>query len=101
MSRERRDTPRRHTYASAFLFTGDGAALGKCIVKDISESGAKLVYTTRDELPSQLLLTMGMDRKPCRVMWRSDKEIGVEFGRSTRKRAKHFVTNLLLPDRPQ
>jgi hypothetical protein len=79
MSRERRDTTRRHTYRPAMLFTGAGMCLGKCIVKDISEQGAKLVYSAAAELPDQLLLTMGFDRRHCRVVWRHQKEVGVRF----------------------
>lgn len=82
MSRERRDTTRKYTYLHALLFTGAGTFLGKCIVKDINESGAKLVYSAAEELPEQLLLTMGMDRQYCRVMWRNREEIGVRFGPS-------------------
>ena len=80
MSPERRDTKRRHTYLPALLFTGAGKFLGKCIVKDISEYGAKLIYSPTEELPDQLLLTMGLDRQNCRVMWRNQKEVGVRFG---------------------
>jgi PilZ domain len=80
MSQERRDTTRKHTFIPAFLFTSVGAPLGKCFVKDISERGARLVYSVNGELPDQLLLTMGMERQYCRVMWRRQKEIGVQFG---------------------
>jgi len=80
MSPERRDTTRKHTYLSAFLFTSAGTALGKCVVKDISERGAKLIYSPAGELPDQLVLTMGLDRQQCRVMWRHHKEVGVKFG---------------------
>jgi hypothetical protein len=80
MSPERRDTKRRHTYLPALLFTGAGTLLGKCVVKDISEQGAKLIYPAAEELPDQLLLTMGLDRQHCRVMWRHQKEVGVRFG---------------------
>jgi hypothetical protein len=80
MSRERRDTTRTHTYTSGFLFTGAGTPLGKCIVKDISEHGAKLAYSGGEDLPDQLLLTRGMDRQHCHVMWRGQKELGVRFG---------------------
>jgi hypothetical protein len=80
MSPERRDTTRRHTYLSAFLFTGAGTPLGKCIVKDISEQGAKLIHSAAKELPDELLLTMGLKRQHCRVMWRQQKEVGVRFG---------------------
>jgi hypothetical protein len=79
MSPERRDTKRRHTYLPAFLFTRAGTPLGKCIVKDISAQGAKLVYSSAEELPAELLLTMGLERQCCSVMWRQKKEVGVRF----------------------
>jgi hypothetical protein len=80
MSRERRETKRRHTYLPAFLYTTAGTPLGKCIVKDISEQGANIIYSAVEELPDELVLTMGMNRQNCRVMWRRQKEVGVQFG---------------------
>ena len=80
MSQERRDKTRRHTYLPAFLFAGAGTPLGKCIVKDISEHGAKITYSAVEELPNEFLLTMGMNRQHCRVMWRHQNEVGVRFG---------------------
>ena len=79
MPQNQREVPRTPTYKPAFLFTGAGAPLGKCIVKDISECGAKLVFSTKEELPNSLLLTIGMDRRQCRLVWRRDQELGVEF----------------------
>jgi hypothetical protein len=80
MSKERRNSSRKSAYTPAFLFTGAGKPLGKCFVKDMSESGAKLVYRAAEELPVDLLLTMGRVRQRCRLMWRQDNEIGVHFG---------------------
>jgi hypothetical protein len=79
MSRERRDTTRRQTYLPAFLYTAAGTPLGKWIVKDISEQGAKIIYSAAEELPDELVLTMGINRQHCRVMWRRQKEVGVRF----------------------
>ena len=80
MSSEHRRSPRKSKFASAFLYTGTGSPLGKCIVKDISDSGAKLVYRAADELPTDLLVTFGRERQYCHLIWRSDNEIGVRFG---------------------
>jgi hypothetical protein len=63
----------------ALLFTGAGTLLGKCMVKDISERGAKLVYTNKEELPDQILLTIGRDRRYGRTMWRRGEEVGIQF----------------------
>ena len=80
MSPERRDSTRRQSYQPAFLYTTAGTALGKCIVKDISEQGAKIIYSGTEELADEFLLTLGMNRQHCRVMWRRQKEVGVRFG---------------------
>jgi hypothetical protein len=80
MSRERRDTARKHIYVSALLFTSAGAPLGKCIVKDISERGVKLIYSAAGELPDRFLLTLGLGKQQCRVTWRHEEEVGVRFG---------------------
>jgi hypothetical protein len=78
MSNERRASPRRLSYAPALLFAGAGAPLGICVAKDISKTGAELVCAAA-KVPADLLVTMGMDRRRCRVMWRRDNEMGVRF----------------------
>jgi hypothetical protein len=78
MSNERRMSSRRLSYAPALLFTGAGVPLGKCVDKDISDTGAKLVCAAGDT-PAELLVTMGMVSQRCRVMWRRENEIGVRF----------------------
>ena len=80
MSQERRGTTRKHTYVPGFLYTVAGTALGKCIVKDISEQGALIIYPALTELPDEFVLTLGMNKQRCRVMWRRQKEVGVQFG---------------------
>jgi hypothetical protein len=79
VSKERRTTPRKFSYARAFLFTGAGASLGSCVVEDISETGAKLVYLATEQLPADLQLTMGMFRRRCRLVWCCGNAIGVGF----------------------
>jgi hypothetical protein len=48
-------------------------------VKDISEQGTKIIYSAAEKIPDELVLTMGINRQHCRVMWRRQKEVGVRF----------------------
>jgi hypothetical protein len=79
MREEHRKSSRKSTYAPAYLYTEQGLPLGKCFVRDVSDSGARLVYSATDELPSALLVTIGRLRKHCRLIWRHDNEIGIRF----------------------
>jgi hypothetical protein len=65
-----------------YLYTTDGWPLGECRTLDISAGGARLDSLPADELPKQFLLCLSRDgkvRRNCRVMWRTDKQIGVHF----------------------
>jgi hypothetical protein len=61
------------------MATGLGPPL-KCGMKDVSEAGARIVVFDPRASPQEflLLLNAGLSRW-CRVTWRSDKEIGIEF----------------------
>jgi hypothetical protein len=54
----------------------------RCQVIDISDGGAR-VATSRpfDTIPNEVvtLLLQGKVRRPCRIAWRRDGQIGVEF----------------------
>jgi hypothetical protein len=74
---ERRKEPRKPVYIVA-LMNADGVER-KCIVLDISASGARVATDRSRELPDQLLICVRGHIRRCRVIWRSDSEIGVEF----------------------
>ena len=65
-----------------------------CLVRDFSESGARLVIEGAVEAPDTFELLMDIDgfEADCRVVWRRGKEIGVTFGgalrRTERRRAQ-------------
>lgn len=57
-----------------------------CSIKDISESGARIVLQRDEELPRRFLLVLtsrGVARV-CREVWRDDLTVGVEFVDSDR-----------------
>jgi hypothetical protein len=59
-----------------------GEQLRECVVWDESETGARLVVDAPNTIPDTFYIYMSIDftsRRHCRVVWRSDKQIGIEF----------------------
>jgi len=82
MPRVQRKEPRQPSSAVAFLYSTDGWPLGQCKMEDVSKTGAKLVHEIKDDMPSQLMLSLsrnGKVRRQCRVVWKKEKELGVRF----------------------
>jgi len=79
MLEDRRRSTRHALDVEATLQTEAGLALGGCRLMDISEGGARLLLE-RAQVPDEfLLVTEGAESLNCRVVWRLDSEIGVEF----------------------
>jgi hypothetical protein len=76
---ERRLSPRRNTNIRAEIAFDGGRTLA-CIVKDISETGARIEVTSVGLVPNWLMLLVpGHQPQSCRVVWRTLKEIGLQF----------------------
>ena len=59
-----------------------GEQLRDCVVWDESKAGARLVVDAPDTIPNEFYIYTSLEfasRRHCRVVWRSSKEIGVEF----------------------
>jgi hypothetical protein len=78
----RRNKRKQFSYAGA-LDVGGGAELLPCEISDISDGGARIVvFTDPNELPDSIALVLspnGKVRRNCRVAWRSDTEVGLQF----------------------
>ena len=75
---ERRIAPRRNTYIQASIAMGFTNL--PCIVRNVSDTGAKLEVSRVAAIPDRFdLIVPGHRPQPCRVVWRSLKEIGVEY----------------------
>jgi len=75
---ERRLSPRRNTTINAWLAFGE-TALG-CIIRDISDGGAKIEVGGVGRIPAFCtLLVPGHTPQTCKVAWRAIKEMGVQF----------------------
>jgi hypothetical protein len=81
MSSSARKVHQRPLDLPVFLYTAEGQPLGACRMREVSGAGATLASAPGD-LPEMLLLSLsrnGKVRRHCRLMWRSEDEIGVHF----------------------
>lgn len=64
---------------AVIAYNGGQTRLG-CIIRNLSESGAKLEVASVTGIPMSFdLLAPGHRPHHCRVAWRALKELGVEF----------------------
>ena len=80
----KRKNARRLIQAVGYIYTIDGWPIGECTTLDMSDTGAKFVWTSSEELPREFLLSMSRDgkvRRHCILKWRENDKIGVQFVR--------------------
>jgi hypothetical protein len=77
---ENRAAPRRSTLKGGHIVFNGGRSTIDCTVRNLSAKGAKLQVASVVGIPETFdLLLQGSSRQPCRVKWRTLKELGVEF----------------------
>lgn len=80
MFHERRASARRVVDSPGSIVPNAGEMPQDCVVADISDGGARLVAQTNVPDDFVLIINDGSDvRHTCRVVWRLDDEVGVEF----------------------
>jgi hypothetical protein len=78
-SRPRRKEPREPVYRFARIATGRNTVI-KCIIRDISPSGARIAMEGSFELPAEVIIATDTGRRlRARVAWRSENEAGLCF----------------------
>ncbi len=76
---DRRKSPRLKALKGAQIILRNGALLA-CIVRNISETGAKLeVYGPVLQNAFDLVFDLDHARRSCRVVWRKEPMLGVKF----------------------
>ncbi len=61
------------------IATGSGLN-AKCVLKDVSQGGARLAVADGGTAPDVFLLVLGPElQRWCQVAWRADREVGVQF----------------------
>lgn len=79
---ERRTTPRHRVLKTGTIeFSGESIP---CTVRSLSVAGALIEISSPLWFPDRFVLTIPSEglRKPCRVIWRKEKRIGLAFERS-------------------
>jgi hypothetical protein len=78
---EKRLAPRRNTYIPAVVVYNGGRSRTECVIRNLSDSGAKLeLKGSVASIPNTFdLIAPGHRPHPCRVIWRTLKELGVQF----------------------
>lgn len=74
-------SPRLRSYLRAKVIFPNNLSVMDCIVRDISESGARLWISKHEIVPDRFDLYIVLKERtyPVAVRWRSEEEIGVEF----------------------
>ena len=89
-STEKRKNLRRSISYPAFIDLGDGSPTIECTLCDASQEGALLAVAEPDGVPNEFILALSSDgaaRRRCRVAWRTEEQVGVEFLKDLKKNA--------------
>lgn len=77
---ERRLSPRRNTLIHAEIVFNGGRSRVPCMVRNLSDTGAKLDVASVVKIPQTFdLVAPRSSPIACRVIWRALKELGVQF----------------------
>jgi hypothetical protein len=78
---EQRRAPRRRTFIGAKISWFNLGASIDCVVRNLSDSGTCLEVDSTVGVPDRFELVFERDQtaRPCRVVWRSARRIGVAF----------------------
>jgi hypothetical protein len=78
---DRRRSSRHKTLKGARIVFNNGSSSLSCIVRDLSDGGAKLELESSLGVPASfsVYLNLGGDPIECAVTWRHEKAIGVRF----------------------
>ena len=75
---------RKSLQQSGWITLDGGFAARPCVVQDMSATGAKVTIDDSNSLPAKLRLAFSRDARtgrPCEVVWRRGKTVGVKFVR--------------------
>ena len=78
---EKRREPRLRALKAGRAVLAGGFSTFNCTVRNLSASGAKVVFENTADIPAHFRLRFedGTSQE-CSVRWRSPRELGVEFG---------------------
>ncbi len=92
---------RRRVLKAGIVASNDRRLTSTCMVRDVSETGARLKLESTVGIPDTFELIIEIDglEASCEVMWRSTNEVGVRFLGAPRQVAARRVqvVNALVP----
>ncbi len=76
--KETRAASRRKVLKAGSIVLPNGGAIG-CTIRNLSASGASVEVTSPVGIPDEFVLMIEMEHRarPCTVVWRRDKRIGL------------------------
>jgi hypothetical protein len=78
----KRRNERSSSNISAVIRTEDASFSAACVVRNLSEGGAKLIINEQRQLPSEFILFLRPNSpvgRRCQVMWQVGKKVGIRF----------------------
>jgi hypothetical protein len=95
--KERRTVARNRTLKSGKIRVNIRTSMIDCTIRNLSQKGALLLVPSIIDIPDQFTLEMSdRTRRDCRVTWRGDNRIGVEFAQNAN--ARPFGRASRIPD---
>jgi len=82
MAVEKRRSKRRQIGQRAWVDFGPGSRVHPCLVKDMSDTGARLALIFQGSAPEEFVLHFSPDGsvgRRCQIRWQRGKEVGVKF----------------------
>jgi hypothetical protein len=77
---ENRRDQRKRTFIGAKILLNDGASVMDCLVRDLSDGGARLALDGAATVPGEFGLALSDGRSfQCTVQWRTLTGLGVRF----------------------
>ena len=77
---DRRNDGRSRALKSAKIVFNNRFSVIDCTVRNLSDTGCCLQLGDPVGVPEKFELEIGPTNRSCRVMWRKDNRIGVQFG---------------------
>jgi hypothetical protein len=76
---DRRTAVRRRALKAGKIVFNDGASVIDCTVRDLSETGARVLVDSPLGVPPRFVLDVSGTLRPARVVWRKAGALGVAF----------------------
>jgi hypothetical protein len=87
-------SPRKAFERLGWVEFEDGSSILNCVIENISDTGAKLIFKDASEVPDSFILWLSQDgrvARQCQVVRRSGREFGVRFtARIARREGREF-----------